>query len=69
MSGAREHDLHLVLLWFGSWKNGESTYVPDWVKRTFERFPRVQRPEGTSAQVLTPFSDANRTPMPAPSRP
>jgi hypothetical protein len=60
IQGAREHNLHLVLLWFGSWKNGESTYAPDWVKRDFERFPRVQRSEGTSVEVLTPFSDANR---------
>jgi len=26
--GARAHNLRLVLLWFGSWKNGESTYAP-----------------------------------------
>jgi hypothetical protein len=26
--GARAHGLRLVLLWFGSWKNGASTYVP-----------------------------------------
>jgi len=58
--GAREHKLHLVLLWFGSWKNGESTYAPDWVKKDFERFPRVQRTAGTSIEVLTPFNDANR---------
>ena len=60
IQGARENNLRLVLLWFGSWKNGESTYAPDWVKRDFERFPRVQRTEGTSVEVLTPFNDANR---------
>jgi beta-galactosidase GanA len=60
IQGARIHNLRLVLLWFGSWKNGESTYVPDWVKTDFERFPLLQRVEGRSAEVLTPFSDANR---------
>jgi len=30
--GARKENLKLVILWFGSWKNGKSTYVPDWVK-------------------------------------
>jgi hypothetical protein len=60
IQGARANNLRLVLLWFGSWKNGESTYAPDWVKRDFKRFPRTQRPEGQSAEVLTPFSDANR---------
>jgi hypothetical protein len=38
----RTHNLHLVLLWFGSWKNGLSSFTPDWVKRDFERFPRAQ---------------------------
>jgi beta-galactosidase GanA len=30
---AREHDLRLVLLWFGTWKNGSSHYMPLWMKR------------------------------------
>jgi hypothetical protein len=34
-------------LWFGSWKNGQSSYLPDWVKRDFERFPRAQIVNGT----------------------
>ncbi|KAM0429245.1 hypothetical protein ACHAPT_006459 [Fusarium lateritium] len=40
--GTRKHDLHLVLLWFGSFKNGLSTYVPSWVKTNPERFPRAK---------------------------
>ncbi|KAH7349398.1 DNA recombination protein [Plectosphaerella cucumerina] len=40
--GARKHDLHLVLLWFGSFKNGISTYVPGWVKTDPKRFPRAK---------------------------
>jgi hypothetical protein len=39
---ARRHNLHLVLLWFGSWKNGVSSYVPAWVKRNARRFPRAR---------------------------
>ncbi|KAL3470298.1 glycoside hydrolase superfamily [Aspergillus californicus] len=38
---ARTHSIHLVLLWFGSYKNGISTYAPRWVKRDHGRFPRV----------------------------
>jgi hypothetical protein len=30
---ARAHNLHLVFLWFGSWKNTWSIYLPEWVKR------------------------------------
>ncbi|KAH6677814.1 glycoside hydrolase superfamily [Plectosphaerella plurivora] len=38
---ARSHGLKLVLLWFGSFKNGLSTYVPPWVKKDTSRFPRA----------------------------
>jgi hypothetical protein len=47
IQGARSHNLRLVLLWFASWKNGLSSYSPDWVKRDFERFPRAQLVGGT----------------------
>ncbi|KAL3467375.1 glycoside hydrolase superfamily [Aspergillus heterothallicus] len=40
--GARKHGLRLVLLWFGSFKNGISTYVPAWVKTNPKRFPRAK---------------------------
>jgi hypothetical protein len=53
---ARRHDLRLVLLWFGSWKNGLSHYVPDWVKKDAQRFPRVRLENGRSIEVLSPFS-------------
>jgi len=44
---ARSYNLRLVLLWFGTWKNGLSSYPPDWVKKDFERFPRSQIVGGT----------------------
>ena len=39
---ARSAGLHLVLLWFGSFKNGISTYTPHWVKKGSFRFPRAK---------------------------
>jgi beta-galactosidase GanA len=57
---ARVHNLRLILLWFGSWKNTWSSYAPDWVKRDFERFPRVQMRNGSGTERLTPLSQANR---------
>ncbi|PVH88085.1 glycoside hydrolase family 35 protein [Cadophora sp. DSE1049] len=42
IEGARAHGLHLVLLWFGSFKNGISTYCPSWIKTNPKRFPRAQ---------------------------
>jgi len=56
---ARTHNLRLVLLWFGSWKNTWSSYAPDWVKRDFERFPRVQLRNGSGTERLSPLSQAN----------
>jgi len=44
---ARSHNLHLALLWFATWKNGQSSYPPGWVKKDFERFPRTQIVGGT----------------------
>ncbi len=56
---ARQNNLHLVLLWFGSWKNGVSTYPPLWVKTDLKRFPRAQSKDGRSLDILSTFSDAN----------
>ena len=60
IQGARANNLRLVLLWFGSWKNTWSSYVPEWVKRDFEKFPRVQLQDGSGTERLSPFSAANR---------
>ncbi len=58
--GARQHDMHLVLLWFGSFKNALSTYVPAWVKKDIDRFPRVHvlddDREIKTIELLSPFS-------------
>lgn len=58
---ARAQKLRLVLLWFGSWKNTWSSYAPDWVKRDFTRFPRVQLRNGSGTERLSPFSEANQS--------
>lgn len=57
---ARANNLHLVFLWFGSWKNTWSSYAPEWVKRDFEQYPRVQLHDGSGTERLSPFSAANR---------
>lgn len=43
---ARQRNKHLVLLWFGSWKNAECMYAPAWVKTDLERFRRAQIVKG-----------------------
>jgi beta-galactosidase GanA len=56
---ARRHDLRLIMLWFGSWKNGVSSYVPAWVKRDYRRFPLARLQSGQTTAVLSTFADAN----------
>ncbi len=56
---ARRHDLRLILLWFGSWKNGMSSYVPVWVKRDYHRFPRVKLRDGKTVEVLSALAEEN----------
>ncbi|MCA9734332.1 DUF5597 domain-containing protein [candidate division KSB1 bacterium] len=56
---ARKHDLKLVLLWFGSWKNSMSSHAPAWVKLDQQRFPRARDNHGVSQEILTPFSANN----------
>jgi hypothetical protein len=57
---AQKHNLKLVFLWFGSWKNTYSSYVPEWVKRDTKRFPRVMMKNGLPTERLTPLSASNR---------
>ncbi len=60
IAGARQNHLHLVFLWFGSWKNSMSCYAPVWVKTNLLRFPRAETRDGTGLEILSPFSEANR---------
>lgn len=56
---ARQHQIKLVLLWFGSWKNSMSCYVPSWVKTDTKRFPRTQSRDGRLHEILSPFDKNN----------
>jgi hypothetical protein len=60
IDGAQKSGLRLVFLWFGSWKNGISSYEPAWVKSDVKRFPRVQDEHGANLEILSAFSNANR---------
>jgi beta-galactosidase GanA len=59
IQGARRYGLRLVFLWFGSWKNGMSSYIPVWVKQDFRRFPRVKLQEHGTVEVLSALAEAN----------
>jgi Domain of unknown function (DUF5597)/Glycosyl hydrolases family 35 len=58
IEAARKRDLHLVFLWFGTWKNGESHYVPEWVKRDKQKYVRVQGSRGEETEIISPLCRA-----------
>ena len=52
---ARERGMHIIFLWFGSWKNAQCMYAPNWVKTDLERFPRAQVEKGQNKCQLKDF--------------
>ena len=60
LEGARKHGVKLVLLWFGTWKNGASQYVPRWVKTQPERFRWAESIQHNLTRSLSPHCRAAR---------
>jgi len=59
IAGAREAKLKLVLIWFGSWKNASSVYIPSWVKKNYEKYPRARDENGKPLEILSTFGNAS----------
>ena len=55
---ARAEGFRVVILWFGTWKNGAMDWAPNWVKSDLVRFPRVLDSGGKPIRVLSPHSKA-----------
>lgn len=55
IADARKHNLKLVLLWFGTWKNSMSCYAPAWMKMNSRRFPRTLDSLGRSQEIFSVF--------------
>jgi Beta-galactosidase len=60
LQDARKNNLHVVILWFGSWKNGTSSYTPVWVKRNWEKYPIARDKDGKGMEILSTLSATNR---------
>ena len=58
VSQARANRVHLVVLWFGTWKNTGPSYAPEWVKTNGQRFPRMKTRDGRTHYVLSPHGRA-----------
>lgn len=59
IAGAREANLRLVLIWFASWKNAGSVYIPSWVKKDYENYPRATDESGKPLEILSTFGKAS----------
>lgn len=57
ISDARAHNLKLAILWFGSWKNGITSYTPKWVKNDTKRFPLAKTPDGETLPILSTLGE------------
>jgi len=56
---ARRHRVHLVLLWFGLYKNGSQHYTPEWMKLDPEKYPRITGKNGEPVDSPSPYAKAS----------
>lgn len=59
LTQARQHHVHLVLLWFGTWKNGSQHYMPEWMKLDPQRYFHVTNKNGEFVDSPSPFAQAS----------
>ena len=58
---ARRYQKHLVLLWFGLWKNSESMYVPAWMKKNTETYFRSKKGKWGGDELHIPIMPGSCT--------
>ncbi len=58
LAQARAHGFRLVLLWFGTWKNGSAHYLPEWMKRDPARYPNIVGADGKPVDSPSPHAPA-----------
>ncbi len=58
LTEARAHHLHLILLWFATWKNGNAHYMPAWMKTAPQTYPQVVDANGRPVDSASPLAPA-----------
>jgi beta-galactosidase GanA len=58
LTQARENKVHLVILWFGTWKNGSNHYMPEWMKRDAVKYPNITGRNGQPVDSPSPHTQA-----------
>src|ERR1019366_6621869 len=56
---ARKQQMHLVMLWFGTWKNGSQHYMPEWMKLDTVKYPHVIGKNGDAVDSPSPLAAAS----------
>jgi len=59
LAQARQHHLRLVILWFGTWKNGSQHYMPEWMKLDPGRYAHLVNKDGNLADSPSPYAAAS----------
>jgi len=54
LTQARQHKVHLVLIWFATWKNGSNHYIPEWMKRDAVKYPNITGKNGQPIDSPSP---------------
>ena len=58
LTQARAHNVHLVLLWFATWKNGSNHYMPEWMKQDATKYPNITGLNDKHVDSPSPHSKA-----------
>ena len=58
LTQARAHRMRLVLLWFGTWKNGNGHFMPEWMKLAPGVYTHLVDRGGQPVDRPSPFSTA-----------
>lgn len=55
---ANKYDLKVAMIWFATWKNGESSYPPLWVKADVDKYFRTKDSKGMNTTTISPVCTA-----------
>lgn len=59
LAEGRRHHVRLVVLWFGTWKNGSQHYMPEWMKLDPARYPHMIDKNGHAVDSPSPYATAS----------
>ena len=59
LAEARKHQVHVIPLWFATWKNGSQHFMPDWMKLDTVRYAHDVNKNGEAVDSPSPFATAS----------